>query len=281
MTVTQAPNGRQPVRGRVSFVVPTRNSGRTIEACLTSIVSQQHDDVELVVIDNHSTDSTAVIAQNLADRFEIRGPERCAQRNRGAEVATGELVAFIDSDMVLEPGVASEAIAAFRIDSSLGGLVIPERAFGSGMWIGARRLEKESYLGDPAVEAARVFPVTVFDEVGGYDETMVAAEDWDLPDRISATGGSVGRIASHVWHDEGHISLRECFKKKRYYGHACLSYSQRDPDQRRNLVRGRWQSLVGQVAHAPVRGTGLILLKSVEAAGFGLGLMAARRQTGP
>ena len=275
--MSEAGARRRHVDGRVSVVVPTRNSARTLEDCLASVAYQHHDDTELIVVDNHSTDGTRLIAEQWADRVELRGPERSAQRNHGAAIATGEAVAFVDSDMVLEPGVVAEALDALRSDASLGGLVIPERAFGSGRWIGARQLEKDLCLEDAAVEAARVFPIEVIDVVGGYDETLVAAEDWDLTDRIRRlTGRPIGRIASTAWHDEGRLLLRDAFEKKRYYGRTCLQYVQRRHDERRRLMSGRWQPLVRQLGASPVRAGGLIVLKSVEAAGFGLGLLHAR-----
>ena len=77
------------VAERVSFVVPTRNTERTLAACLASVRAQDHPDVELVVVDNASTDGTAAIAREHADIFEAAGPERSAQRNRGATLASG------------------------------------------------------------------------------------------------------------------------------------------------------------------------------------------------
>ena len=88
---------------KISAIVPTRNSERTIASCLESLRRQQGCDVEVIVIDNNSSDATAQIATDLADIVINAGPERSAQRNRGAEAATGEIVFFIDSDMVLEP----------------------------------------------------------------------------------------------------------------------------------------------------------------------------------
>ena len=84
-------------RPTVSFVVPSRNSARTISACVMSLRHQAYDNVEIVVVDNDSTDDTAARALAAgADRVIIAGPERCAQRNRGALESTGEFVVFID-----------------------------------------------------------------------------------------------------------------------------------------------------------------------------------------
>jgi glycosyltransferase involved in cell wall biosynthesis len=262
---------------RVSFIVPTRNSERTIGPCLASLAQQRDADVEILLIDNRSTDSTIRIARDWAHHVETWGPERCAQRNRGAQIATGDVVAFVDSDMVLECDVARESLEAFAADPALGALVIPERAFGSGPWIGARRLEKESYLDNANVEAARVFRSTAFESVGGYDESMVAGEDWDLADRVEASGQGVGRVQATVWHDEGHISLREAFHKKRYYGTTWAQSASKHGYGTRSVGAARVPSLIQQVLRSPRHGCGLAVLKVVEAAGFAIGSRDARR----
>ena len=93
---------------KISFVVPTRDSARTLDACLGSLRAQTHPDVEVIVVDNGSTDRTAQIARRHAHQFVEWGPERSAQRNKGTARSTGDVVVFIDSDMVLEPQVAAE-----------------------------------------------------------------------------------------------------------------------------------------------------------------------------
>ncbi|MHB1599880.1 MAG: glycosyltransferase family 2 protein, partial [Acidimicrobiales bacterium] len=95
----------------VTVVVPTRNSARTLDACLRSLRSQTHP-CQIVVVDNASTDETAVIARATADVVLEGGPERSAQRNQGARAAQADVVGFIDSDMVLAPGVVAQAVAA-------------------------------------------------------------------------------------------------------------------------------------------------------------------------
>ncbi|MGO1165883.1 MAG: glycosyltransferase family 2 protein, partial [Janibacter sp.] len=100
----------QPVSGSVTVVVPTRNNIRTIEACLRSVTEQSHPHIELVVVDNHSSDGTPQVAERFADRVITAGPERSAQRNTGIEVATSEWVLWLDSDMILPPRAVALAV---------------------------------------------------------------------------------------------------------------------------------------------------------------------------
>lgn len=260
----------------VSFVVPTRNSVRTIRACLDSIQAQHYPFVELIVVDNESTDATWQIAEAMADVAVSRGPERSAQRNYGAHLSSGQLLVFIDSDMVLDPDIAAEAVVAFS-SGRLGAAVIPEYSFGEGFWARCRSLEKRLYLGDPAVEAARIFRRSVFEELDGYNEHLTGPEDYDLPDRIVRAGWESGRIAARVWHDEGRVRLMDVFRKKRYYGRTLAAYlGRRRNAPSRSLLRTGMFSNPCLLLHEPIAATGLVLLKVVDIAGLATGMLEAR-----
>lgn len=261
----------------ISFVVPTRNSGRTIEACLRSVRAQRRPDIEVVVVDNWSSDGTFNIAVELADRAIRGGPERSAQRNLGASLARGLLLGFIDSDMVLSDTVAGEAIELLSA-SDVAAAVIPELAFGQGYLARCRGLEKRLYLGGNNVEAARLFRRDIFDRFGGYDTSLTGPEDWQLPDRIRRAGLAISRIESVVWHDEGRVSLRDTFRKKRYYGRSIAAYvsghrSSARSKFMRTLPAQNLRTLFDDPFHAP----GLALLKTVDVGGIAVGMLDSRR----
>jgi glycosyltransferase involved in cell wall biosynthesis len=263
---------------RVSFVVPTRNSARTLEACLGSLRAQTHDDVEIVVVDNASTDATARIARHHADRFADRGPERSAQRNHGMRIGSGDVVVFIDSDMVMEPHLAKSIVDAFTSNADTDALIIPERSFGDGFLVRCRILEKDLYVGDAGVEAPRAFRRHTIEALGGWNEDLTAAEDWDLADRTAASGAKVGRVDAWIWHDEGRIALRSTFRKKRYYGRWIDRYlqAQKGRATRKFTRTALLRDPVRLVRH-PVLTTGLVTLKATEAAGLVLGIRDARK----
>lgn len=262
---------------RISVVVPTKDSADTLQPCLASIRNQTIP-VELIVIDNHSSDTSLAIANAHAHVVESAGPERSAQRNRGLELATCEYVAFIDSDMVLDERVLDEALRRLSEGSNVGGIVIPEHAGGQGYLAACRGLEKELYLGDRDVEAARVFPTELVRHVGGYRPDLVGGEDWDLSDRIEALGHGIDRTELMIWHDEGRVRLAECFRKKRYYGRGFASYLAHRTDERpRNMIRpGVYAS--PRLLRSPHLALGLVLLKSVEVAGLSVGVYEGRRK---
>lgn len=257
---------------KISAVVPTKNSRRTIAACLESLRNQQGAEVELIVVDNSSTDGTAEIAEELADIFITAGPERSAQRNRGFEASTGEIVFFIDSDMTLEPMVCADILEVFETRPEIGAVIVPERSFGEGFLASCRELEKSLYVGDDDVEAARAFRRELFELVGKWDETLTAAEDWDLSDRTRKHNVKIARIDSWIWHDEGRISLTAQYKKKQYYGHWVAEYLRRHPEARSHISRPGMFSKPGVLARHPVKTSGMVVLKVFEVAGLAKGM---------
>src|SRR3989344_4063933 len=95
---------------KVSVIVPTRNSAKFLETCLKSIRNQTYKNIELIVVDNNSSDKTKKIAKKYADKVFNFGPERSAQVNFGVENSDGQYVYKVDSDF--------ENILAIRIFNS-------------------------------------------------------------------------------------------------------------------------------------------------------------------
>src|SRR5947209_8661253 len=101
---------------RLSVVIPAYNSARTIRAAVASTLNQTRPVLEVIVVDDGSTDATAEVVTGIADprvRLVSRpngGPS--AARNAGIAVARGEWVGFLDSDDLWLPSYAQRAAAA-------------------------------------------------------------------------------------------------------------------------------------------------------------------------
>lgn len=255
----------------VTVVVPTRDSARTIDACLRSLRSQTHA-CQIVVVDNRSTDETAAIARATADLVLVGGPERSAQRNQGARVAPADVVGFIDSDMLLGPEVVDQAVAA--VHRGAGAVIVPERTVGEGYWSRVRAFERSFYRGSDAIEAARFFSWPVFSETGGFDESLTGPEDWDLTIRARAIA-PVARIEAWIDHDEGRVRYLDACRKKRYYAEGL-----------RRFAAKHGPGAVGPVLHRPWMreparlltplGVGLLALKGGEASAVAWALVRTR-----
>ncbi len=98
----------------VSIIVPVYNSGEFLKRCLESCLRQDFSDLELIVVDDGSTDNSYEIASDFAERdsrlhlYRQDNSGASAARNRGLDVASGDYVMFVDSDDWIEPGMLSE-----------------------------------------------------------------------------------------------------------------------------------------------------------------------------
>ena len=144
--------------GVVSVVVVTRNEARDIVRCLASIRAQSVSEIEIVVVDNASTDDTPALAASLADVVLDAGPERSAQRNAGARAATGSYLLFVDADMQLTERVVAECLGA--VERGATAVVIPEMSVGRrpldrGEGSRALLLSRRRHCGGPAILSSR------------------------------------------------------------------------------------------------------------------------------
>ncbi len=103
----------------VSVVVPVYNTGLYLERCLNSLIQQTYRNLEIICVNDGSTDDSATILDEYAakdSRVKMILQENAgvaAARNRGLEAATGEYVSFVDSDDWLEPETYEKVVAQF------------------------------------------------------------------------------------------------------------------------------------------------------------------------
>ena len=203
----------------VSVVVTTKNEEKNIENCLKSILRQTYpcDKIEIIVVDNNSTDRTKEIARKYADRVYNKGPERSAQRNYGAKQAKGEYYLYLDADMILSPKVIQESVERLEKDNKLVALYIPEIVMGNSFWCKVRRFERSFYNGT-VIDCVRFIRMKDFLAVNGFDESMSGPEDWDLDKKIRNRGEvDIDIIESLIYHNEGEFNWKNYLNKKRYY----------------------------------------------------------------
>jgi glycosyltransferase involved in cell wall biosynthesis len=255
----------------VSVVIPTFNSGRFLERCLLSVRGQSYGRVEVVVVDNYSKDGTREIAEKYGVKFVLQRAGMSRARNIGASFAKGEFIFSVDSDMELAPNVVSECVS--KVEEGFDAVIIPEFSVGEGFWAKCKALEKQCYVGDDLIEAARFFRRDVFEALEGYDVKLLFGEDWDLNLRIAKAGHSVGRIRAYIKHHEGALSLRETMLKKHYYGKTLELYRVKHSEeakQQLTLMRPSFAKNWRKLARDPIHAAGLVALKICEFAAVGL-----------
>ena len=211
---------------KLSVVITTRNEEANIANCIHAFDAVR-DDVEIIVVDNASTDATKRIAAELGAKVLDKGPERSAQRNLGWRTASADWVVVLDADMILPEELIGEILSVLvPHPSSLVPLAywIPEVRTGSGIRVKARNFERSFYDGT-CIDALRLFHKSVLEKTGGYDENLIAGpEDWELDIRVLATGAKCAVLKNHLIHNEKQLTLKRMLEKKAYYSKSMAAY---------------------------------------------------------
>ncbi|HXY92324.1 MAG TPA: glycosyltransferase family A protein [Acidimicrobiia bacterium] len=180
----------------LSVIVPVYNDARHLPEAIASIESQGYEPLEIIVVDDGSTDDTPQVLERLGDRVRVRhqvnkGP--AAARNRGLEAAQGELVAFCDADDRWPDG---------KLDLQVGRLL---RDPALDVVLGRVQYQAEEGVPYPEVPfedpdlhvimhvhlGSGVYRRPVFDRVGPFDESFTFSEDVDWFIRARELGVSI------------------------------------------------------------------------------------------
>ena len=204
----------------MSVVIPTYNSSSTLEACLKSLKAQTYPNIEIIVVDNYSTDVTRKIAERYGVKTLLKGPERSAQMNHGVMNAGGEYILRVDSDMVADEDVIEKCIELCHMGVDAVVLpVLPHPSTLNSFWTRCRMLEQKMLIDDLVNVAPRFMKRSVFLAVGGYDETIVAWEDYDLHNRLLASKYRLDSLRdSSLWHLSEPASLKQVVSRMLKYG---------------------------------------------------------------
>ncbi len=250
---------------KVSVVVPTMNSADTLLRCLESIKSQDHTNLEIIVVDRFSSDQTISIAKQYADHILQNNDKRSKARNQGAGRSDGRYLLFVDSDMELGKSVVRDAVFLCETEGC-DSVIVPEISFGAGFWSKCIALEKKIYLQNATIESPCFFRRECFVNIGGYDERLEAGEDWDIFARFKEFY-KVGRIQSIIRHNEGKPNLKKLFLKKYYYGHTIQRYVEQDKQHAKiqlSPIRFINRSSLRAFHESPCYWIGLIFMKSIQ-----------------
>lgn len=218
-------------RSLVSIIIPTHNSERTIERCLESIGQQTYQNIEIIIVDKISNDKTLEIAREYNARiFTLRAQERTEQINFGVMNSHGSYIYRVDSDFVLDDDVVEQAVNMCENDGydaiAIHNTSDPDISF----WSKVRKLERDCYRNDEMNIAARFMTIEAFNKIGGFDENLVASEDYDLHNKLMREGFSIGRISAQEMHIGEPVGIIEIVRKHYYYGKTLNNFIRKNPD---------------------------------------------------
>jgi len=196
----------------ISIVIPVRNEARSIRTILSQLVAQRYDpgSFEVLVIDGESTDGTAALVAEFADRHDnvrlLHNPRRLssAARNIGIRHAGGDVVVVVDGHCELEDDrFLSKLASAFErsgaesvgrpqpLDVSEAGPLQRAIAAARASWLGHH---PDSFIYSsqarfvPAKSVAVAYRRSVFETIGYFDESFDACEDCDFNHRLDRAG---------------------------------------------------------------------------------------------
>jgi glycosyltransferase involved in cell wall biosynthesis len=197
----------------VSVIIPTRNNADLIRGTIRSVLNQTFADLEIIVVDNYSTDNTEEVVHGFDDARvhyvslpdEVRpryqsGGVIAGARNRGAAESRGDLIAFLDSDdswaptklEIQFPHLEDEAISCVATDFEPQGDIVHTKRhlfFQTGQ--AYRDFDYQAVmLGNPVMTSSALVRRKDFIAAGGFDESPYFSfiEDWELWLRLARRG---------------------------------------------------------------------------------------------
>jgi hypothetical protein len=193
----------------ISVIIPAYNQARYIRQSITSVIAQTYPHLEIIVIDDGSTDETAQLVGNIHDPrlryFYQENQGLSAARNAGIRIAKGDYFSYLDSDDLFLPDKLKILLNEFKADSKMGmvaGQAIPidddvhqiGKMFSKGIPAEGALL----LLGNPLHVGSILIKRKWQLRVGFFDENLRSYEDWDMWLRLVRHGCRVGWVDKPV-----------------------------------------------------------------------------------
>jgi len=209
----------------ISVIVPTKNSAKFLNTCLNSVKKQSYKNIEIIVVDNNSTDNTKEIAKKMGAVVYNKGPERSAQVNFGVSKAKGLYIYKIDSDFILEKNVIKQCVD--KVLSGVNAVVVHNTPDESISWIARiRKFEVDMYKNDLTHASARFISKKIFKEINGFNPLITAGEDYDFQNKINNAGYKTEFIEAEAIHLGEPTHFWPHMKKYYIYGKDFVNFTQ-------------------------------------------------------
>ena len=180
----------------VSVIIPTYNRGWCLQEAIDSVLAQEFEDYELIVVDDGSTDETRTILDSYGRAIIVRRQSNkgvSAARNRGIAESRAQLIAFLDSDDLWLPQKLSRQVEFFKLNPVKLICQTEETWVRNGVRVNPKKRHRKlsGMIFEPSLDLCLISPSAVMirkallDTVGVFDEKLPACEDYDLWLRIS------------------------------------------------------------------------------------------------
>ena len=185
----------------VSIIIPVYNAAPYIADTLESVLQSTYTDIEIVCMDDGSTDESWSILKQHAEKdkrirvFHQENAGVCKARNEAIAASHGEYILPIDADDLLLPQFISQAVSVLNSHQEVKVVAPTAEFFGerTGLWrLPAFNLRKEAHKN--ILAACAMYRRTDFDRTGGYCEEIIAREDWEFWIHMLKDGGEAVRL---------------------------------------------------------------------------------------
>ena len=191
----------------VSIIMPCYNDGEYIQEAINSVMSQTYQSIELVIINDGSTDlATIKIISSLDDpRIKVLNSENlrpAGARNKGIESANGKYILPVDSDDIIDSTYIEKAVKIIENDEEIGVVYCQADLFGlrTGRW-DLPNYSFDKMLLDNIVFVTALFRKSDWEKIGGFSVEMDAGmEDYDFWISILELGKSIHQIPEVLFH---------------------------------------------------------------------------------
>lgn len=194
---------------QVSVIIPVFNGAEDLSGAIDSALGQTECDVEIVVVNDGSTDRTADVISSYGSRIRAvhqknLGPDGLSQtRNNGVRASTGDWVAFLDHDDLWEPQKLRQQLQ-LADEQNADVVYTNARNFGNSQRVAELRsdpcampegdLFEALLLDNFIVMSSAMMKRSLFESIGGFTEAPVLAEDWDLWLKSAAQGAGFAAV---------------------------------------------------------------------------------------
>ena len=191
---------------RVSVIIPCFNAGHTLGEAIESALAQTHDDVEIVVVDDGSTDADTreLLAHATWPRTRIVHQENAgpaAARNTAIRNSVGEFILPLDADDTIEPTYVEKAVAAMEADPRVGIVYCKAMRFGAenGPW-GLPAYSLRELVIDNVIFVTSLFRRADWDRVNGFNQALRhGVEDYEFWVKIVGLGREVVQLDEYLF----------------------------------------------------------------------------------
>ncbi len=186
----------------VSVIIPTYNCSGFLKESISSALAQTYRDLEVVVVDDGSTDDTAHVVSMFDDRVRYiyqTNAGTATARNTGISNARGSLIAFLDHDDLWLPNKLERQVPYLLADDTIGMLFCGRQFFNTytGQVTSTHPAEPEldvhELLGHTTIALqSAIVPMSVLEDVGLFDTELLGTDDWEMTIRIARKYRVVG-----------------------------------------------------------------------------------------